>query len=491
MEDAWVSVAASPSETPPRASIPGSDPVPLYTPIVRVGCPPRPHFKMMKEPDAAAAAANSNGLTILQGDGLQQGDLWTWPIFRKWAETITVVPSPTKINRTLYGVTDAATSKQLQCGGDDDDAKSGYLYDDEFDSKDLQHYYCDVDTATGELLPPLKHPRTLPAPMNRFDDSEPYRKDRTSEDLIMEKVARNPASKSRKKSLPQKAYQDAILAVEEDLRRKPMRPMMGHQYPVAEAVSFRPAVGADMGAVTKIYNEEVMGAGMVPDSSPVPAGHLQQILQVCQANMKPFVVAMKNANRLADVSNWPDRMAFEDWMRLKRVQGEPVDKEEVVGFAFLSPFDYGIWANEGNARYSVRIRCFVSPKHRRHGIGRALVDLMLQMTVTGYTAKCDLDWKHDKHSQVFNRKAFENEKKYHRIFIEVYFKNRGDPAVEGMKILLENQLGFMPMGHILGGYKTERGEDSIFLDKMIWGMDAAHQDEIGWYKHDVRKRAAS
>ena len=43
------------------------------------------------------------------------------------------------------------------------------------------------------------------------------------------------------------------------------------------------------------------------------------------------------------------------------------------------------------------------------------------------------------------------------------------------------------MGHILGGYMTERGEESVWLDKHIWGMDAVHKDEIGWYNADVRE----
>ncbi|KAL2112678.1 hypothetical protein VUR80DRAFT_6834 [Thermomyces stellatus] len=445
---------------------------------------------MVDEPDAATAASNSNGWVILQEEELHKDELWTWPIFRRWVETTTVVSSPTQINGALYAASGIVSPNQRQ--GHDVDAMSGYLYEDDIESPHLQHYYCDIDTVTGELLPPLKQPRTHPAPPNRFDDSEPYRKDRTSEDIIMENVSRKAVLKSWKKSTPEKAYQDAILAVEEDLRRRrPMKLMMGHRYPVAGAVSFRPAVGADIDAATKMYNAEVMGAGMVPDSSPVPVNHFLQILQACQGNTKPFIVAVKNTNRLADVSNWPDRTAFEDWMRLKRAQGEPIEKEEVVGCAFLCPFDYGIWGSEGNARYSARIRCFVSPKHRRQGIGRALIDLMLQMTVTGYTAKCDSEWKLNRPSQAFSRKAFDNDKKYHRVFIEAYFKNRGDPALEGMKILLENQLGFTPMGHILGGYMTERGEESVFLDKLIWGMDAVHQDEIGWYRSDVRTRAAS
>lgn len=466
----------------------GSPPVPRYSQMVWRGVPPRLHFHMVDEPDAATAAQNCNGLTVLLDKKFGKDSLWSPRLFEKWKETIATVSTPTKINEAMHGGAGDLTLQQLRIR--DSDEYTGYLWGEELNSQDIQHFHCDVDTTTGNLLPPLKHPRTLPAPLHRSEAFEPDRKDRTSEDLIMQKVTRHLTGKSSKKSCPQRAYQDAIVAMEDDLRRKPMKPMVGHLYLVPGAVSFRPAVPADTDAIANIYNAEVMGAGMAPDSKPVSATSYQQILKACQANKKPFIIAVKNANPLADVSNWPDRTALEDWMRLKRAQGEAIDKEEAVGFAFLSPFDYGIWGSEGNAQYSAKIRCFVSPEQRRQGIGRALVDLMLQMTVTGYSAKCDSTWKHTQPSDVFNTEAFKNRKKYHRIFVEVYFKNKGDPAFEGLKTLLENQIGFTSMGHILGAYITERGEESLWLDKHIWGIDAVHQDEVGWYKADVREKVA-
>lgn len=481
MKGHWDPVKGHPWATPLPSMPPSPNLAPHYSDVELVGIPPRPHFRIIDEPDACTAAGNSNGWSLLHDEELLSSGLWSPAMITKWAETTTAVSTPIEINESMHGYNKMASQKQF----DDDDAESGYLYEDHVELKDLQHYHCDIDTRTGRLLPPLKHPRTLPALSRETDGVEPVHKHRTSEDVIMQKVSRKV--KGSKPSSPQKAYQDAILAVEEDLRRRPLKPVTGHLYPVPEGLIFRPAFPGDMEAVAEIYNAEVMGTGMAPDSAAVPTNTYRQILQTCQNNKKPFIIAVKNANRLADISKWPDGIALEDWLRLKKAQGEPVGREEVVGFALLSAFDYGIWANEGNAQRSARIRCFVSPEHRRRGIGRALVDLMLQMTITGYTAKCDTKWAYDRPNKVFSRTAFENEKKYHRIFIEVYFKNGGDPTVEGLQALLENQFGFTPMGHILGAYMTERGQESVWLDKYIWGMDAQHQDDVGWYEGDVRE----
>lgn len=439
---------------------------------------------MVEEPDAATATYNSNDWFILRDEEVRDESFWTPSLKARWIEKASTISTPTEINETMYGLSQASGEKQDEHGDDDDDGESGYLFDDDVGSKDFEHCHCDVDTMSGRLLPPLKHPRTFPAQMHELERFEPDRKNRCSQDIIIKKLRK--ATIHRPSTL-ENAYQDAVSALEESMRRQqPMKPAPGHLYPVPHSVTFRPAAPDDMEAVTGIYNAEVLCAGMVPDSNVVPGSVFHQILRTCQANNKPFIVAVRDANKLADPSKWPDKSAFDDWMRLKRAQGEPLGKE-VVGFAYLGPSDYGIWATEGNAQFSARIRCFVGPRQRRNGIGRALVDLMLQMTVTGYKAKCDADWRCEQPAQVFDRVAMKNTKKYHRIFIEVYCKNKDDLSFEGLRALLENQFGFTPMGRILGGYMTSQGEDSVWLDKHIWGMDTRHEDELGWYTYNVRE----
>ncbi|SPO01106.1 uncharacterized protein DNG_03853 [Cephalotrichum gorgonifer] len=438
---------------------------------------------MIQEPGAATASENSNGWFILRDDEVKDEPFWSPPMSKKWAEKTSTTETPTQINEAMYG------SDPTTIHGEDgsSDYDMGYLFADDDDSPmEVDHNHCDVDTLTGRLLRPLRHPRTFPA---RIHDLEPFgtdRKNRSSEDVIMQALTRK--SKGTRKSTPQKAYQDALLALEEELREPAMSPEIGHIYSVPPSYTFRPASAADTYAITRIYNIEVRGAGMTPDSKPVRANVYQQILQACKANMKPFIVAVKRGDELADPSQWPNKKAHEDWLRLKRAQGEDIGKEEVVGFAYLCAFDYGVWSSEGNAQYSAKVRCFVDPDHRRSGVGRALVDLMLQMTVTGYKAKCDSVWQCQNPSKVFDRIAFNNTKKYHRIFIEVYFKNKGDPVFKGLRTLLENEFGFTLMGHILGAYMTARGEESEWLDKYIWGMDCVHQDEVGWYANGIRER---
>lgn len=485
MVGTWAAVAAHRPNAASRSPSPHPHPraiTPRYTPMVLVGFPPRPHFKMVEEPDAATAAHNSNGWFILRDEEVRDESFWTLSLKTRWAEKTSTISTPTEIHETMYGL--GQVTLWGQNGLRDDDGEMGYLFDDDIVSEDVYHCHCDVDTMTGRLLPPLKHPRTFPAQMHEFERVEPDRKNRCSQDVILKKLARK--AKTLRTSTLENAYQDAVLALEKNMRRQAMKPAPGHLYPVPQSLFFRPANVSDMEAVTGIYNAEVLGAGMAPDSKTVRDTVFHQILRACQANNKPFIVAVKNANEPADPSKWPDRSSFEDWMRFKKAQGEHVGKEGAVGFAYLGPSDYGIWATEGNAQYSARIRCFVCPKHRRNGIGRALVDLLLQMTVTGYKAKCDSDWRCKQPALVFDRVAFKNANKYHRIFVEVYSKNRDDPSFEGLRRLLENQFGFTPMGRVLGGYITAQGEDSVWLDKHIWGMDTVHQDEIGWYTNNVR-----
>ena len=488
----WAAVAADRTNEAPRSPSPhprlNPHPqprvtTPRYTPMVLVGYPPRPHFEMVEEPDAATAAYNSNDWFILRDEDVRYEGFWTPPLKARWIEKASTISTPTEINETMYGLSQASSEKQNE-HGDDDDGKSGYLFDDDVGFKDFEHCHCDVDTMSGRLLSPLKHPRTFPAQMHELERFEPDRKNRCSQDIIINKLRKVEIYRP---STLEKVYQDAVLALEESMRRQqPMKPAPGHLYPVPQSVTFRPASLPDIEEVTEVYNAEVLGAGMAPDSKVVPSSVFHQIIRTCQANNKPFIVAVRDANELADPSKWPDKSAFNDWMRLKRAQGGLLGKE-VVGFAYLGPSDYGIWATEGNAGFSARIRCFVEPRKRRNGIGRALVDLMLQMTVTGYKAKCDADWRCEQPAQVFDRVAIKNTKKYHRILIEVYCKNKDDPSFEGLRTLLENQFGFTPMGRVLGGHMTSQGEDSEWLDKHIWGMDTAHEDELGWYTYNVRE----
>lgn len=491
MAGTWAAVAAlrpkaasrSPSPQPkahPRPQL--RETTPRYTPMMLVGFPPRPHFEMVEEPDAETAIDNTNDWFILRDEDMSDEGFWTSSLKTRWIEKTSTVSTPTEINEIMYGL-NQVSSETRNGHHDVDDGETGYLLDDDVGSKDVEHCHCDVDTMTGRLIPPLKHPRSFPAQIHELERFDPDRKNRCSQDIIIRKMTRK-AKMSRTSTL-ENAYQDAILALEKKMREQPMKSAPGHLHPVSQSVIFRPAVLADMEVVTAIYNAEVLGAGMAPDSKAVPDTIFPTILRTCKANKKPFIVAVRDANELADPSKWPHKLAFDDRMRLKKAHEKIIGKgEEVVGFAYLGPSDYGIWATEGNAQFSARIRCFVDSKHRRNGIGRALVDLMLQMTVTGYKAKCDSDWRCEQPAQVFERVAMKNAKKYHRIFIEVYCGNKDDSSFEELRALLENQIGFTPMGRILGGYMTSRGEESVWLDKHIWGMDTGHEDELGWYTYN-------
>ena len=154
---------------------------------------------MVEEPDSSAAASNSNGWVVSEDEELGEVGLWSRGMFQRWVETTTTLSTPTQINEAVYGRSNEITA--VKCLRRPGDEKSAYHGEEEFIPKDTHHFDCDADTTTGDLLPPVKQPRSLPAQLHPLETFEPDRKERSSNDLIMGKVSGQVVTKSARKSI--------------------------------------------------------------------------------------------------------------------------------------------------------------------------------------------------------------------------------------------------------------------------------------------------
>jgi len=440
------------------------------------------HFRLKVDPDVHTIVRNSNGWFTHSDPTLRElmGRDFIIQFRKRWIETIYDVPEQPAINRELYDpyFRDWAPDEV------DDQAGSEDFADDVTDhgrEVRIPHWECDVDTTTGDLMTPVVQPVTLPpvptASSSSDGESGFHPQYWTSEYRItvqMMKKEKAENSRAIHRVLEEKrAMELSFTAKETDhyrLKFRKPRPVQS----IKATCEFRPASLNDMVHVAAVYNAEVKGAGMVPDSEEAPVAKFQDIFQACVAHNRPFIVAAEKEDHLADASMWPDRAVFDEYMRWREESGKG-GKAKVLGFAYLCPFDHGIASDEGNANWAAKMQVFVLPDKRRQGIGSALIDIMLRMTVKEYQPKIQCEWVCPNPGNVYSTTAAENANRYRIIFVESFVKQIFDSNTDWKRRFIEAIFEFSPMCHALGTYKGV-SPDTDWLDKITWGRRSKFGD---------------
>ncbi|KAI9668628.1 MAG: hypothetical protein M1831_001067 [Alyxoria varia] len=132
----------------------------------------------------------------------------------------------------------------------------------------------------------------------------------------------------------------------------------------------RPVEQSDMPQIQKIWNHWIEKSITTPEVEPLPVSHIEERwTDICDANL-PFVVAV---NRSAKSMKPRQRRASTNYNTNNNANNEPV--ESILGFAFADDYN----DIRGMYRYTVELEVFIKSDCRRKGIGRCLLDKMLQI----------------------------------------------------------------------------------------------------------------
>ncbi|KAH6693640.1 hypothetical protein F5X68DRAFT_258525 [Plectosphaerella plurivora] len=237
----------------------------------------------------------------------------------------------------------------------------------------------------------------------------------------------------------------------------------------------RPAIAEDMDGVAAIYNYEVFNSLRAWDTQKVPVSDFIGILNKCQEDCLPFIVAVRRPADDLELEV-PDETT-----------GEP---EKVLGFGFLESLDGGFGRGKHVGNMSCRMTLYVHADHRKKHIGSAIIDrTLICMSRTHPGSAIDHQWESDEHHP-YNDPELARMKRFlpNRIVIEGLFQGKKDEGWEWFDKMMAS-FRFNQVGHIDGAYSTRRGMRSECFDKFTWMYEAQMQPEpdYGDQTKDVSK----
>ncbi|KAI1502704.1 hypothetical protein F5X99DRAFT_149751 [Biscogniauxia marginata] len=202
---------------------------------------------------------------------------------------------------------------------------------------------CDVDTVTGNLMPPVEFPFTK----SNYDEAGRI----TSEMRIQSCILKSSVRKAKKKLKKETRTAAKVDAVERE--PSPELPLDPNQ--VLTPSHLRPATESDLEGIADIYNNEVKHSYKVMDVEPVSLEKFRQLYLACRNEKMPFVVA------------------FEGWYNSHKTPNP-----KLIGFALVDAVARGLTGSYAtHSRHGGKITVIVHPDFRRKKIGTALLDIIL------------------------------------------------------------------------------------------------------------------
>jgi hypothetical protein len=104
--------------------------------------------------------------------------------------------------------------------------------------------------------------------------------------------------------------------------------------------------------------------------------------------------------------------------------------EEIVGFAFAQPFSFGVGGlHSGLSRTTLDLQLYVHNGSTRKGVGRSLLDRLVQCLSSGYGAKDGYSWMNPKDDPVYKPGGTQY---WHQLIIRFPIKTKDDPNEKWM-----------------------------------------------------------
>ncbi|VUC32012.1 unnamed protein product [Clonostachys rosea] len=324
-------------------------------------------------------------------------------------------------------------------------------------SADAHSHECDLDTETGNLLPPVEYPRTMRSLEKQEDANVAWREVMVSSSTHIQRAIEGLAS----------VREEATQAKAEETN-SPYQEDQGAY--IAECI-IRPAKPSDFAMIAAIINLEVSATRcpQIFEGREIVADDIFPIFRHCQNTLRPFVVAVPAKDEFLDTSKWPSGSGrvYEQFKKFK--ESQPVEENDLVyGFAFIGEPQIGFLNRPcQGARHSGLIKMVVHPDHRRQLIGSALLERMLTLVDQSHHQMVDYHWEEDDSSFIYERSAARNTRQYSQVYIELFTSRKGDENYEWKSKLLD-AYSFKCIARFNDMVKTDRAEDNQWLDLTIW-----------------------
>jgi L-amino acid N-acyltransferase YncA len=165
------------------------------------------------------------------------------------------------------------------------------------------------------------------------------------------------------------------------------------------------------------YLADVQNSFVTEDQAPVTEKDWAKMLEDMGRNKLPFIVAVKGPMPVAPL------VGISQNRRAPKAILPP--SEEIVGFAFAQPFSFGASGlNTGRSRTTLDLQLYVHDQYTRKGIGRSLLDRLVQCLSSGYGAKDGYSWLNPKDDPVYKSGGTQY---WHQLIIQYPVKMENDP----------------------------------------------------------------
>ena len=161
-------------------------------------------------------------------------------------------------------------------------------------------------------------------------------------------------------------------------------------------ISLRPATISDIPGMTRIYNWHVENGPKTTEFDTIPESDMRGRFDDVRSNKLPFIVAVArnrvrglgaSGGRRTNARNVPS-----NWHPISNTnptyQGM-TEEEAVVGWVCASDFT----ASDYVERITAECELYVAPRARQYGVGKALMDKLLEACDRGYIKQGSYDWR--------------------------------------------------------------------------------------------------
>ncbi|KAI9735392.1 MAG: hypothetical protein M1818_006587 [Claussenomyces sp. TS43310] len=223
------------------------------------------------------------------------------------------------------------------------------------------------------------------------------------------------------------------------------------------AVYLRPAVSKDVSGITDIMNHYILNSIISEDQNEVGVDDIFALLSDTMEESLPFIVAIRG--------------------HLSKARTNPA--EIVVGFAYAEGF-FGLRNTTGDSsRFTAVLRFYVHPEHTRKGIGRCLLDRILQCTSRMHGGKDGYDWSNPQNDPVYHNQGGTGPRRFHQLLIERRIETKNDPDHAWMKKWLRSSFFFDQVALFRSTARTSPNSvPARWLDVVLFQYEAASELEF-------------
>ncbi|KAH8815851.1 hypothetical protein F5884DRAFT_664021 [Xylogone sp. PMI_703] len=252
-----------------------------------------------------------------------------------------------------------------------------------------------------------------------------------------------------------------------DLLNAPPEP---HPFAPAIDIYLKPADEGDIAGITRIYNYYVTNSTVPEDQIPVEESDIRLLLQSCKEDKYPIIVAIKGS---------PPSFDKKPKFSSRQTAQQAITTElAVIGFAFSEPYNCGITgARTGRSRYTARLNLFTHHQFTRKGVGRSLMDRLLQIMSAGYAARDGYSWINPENSPTYMTGGVG---RCHQMIIELPC-SKDDPNYAWVKAFLQ-KFYFKEEAKLISVARSSiHRAMATWLDIALFQCEAMHGDEFDPY----------